>query len=131
MKKSRQQAIVITRLQAGACRTAAAGAAGITRQTLHAWLRTDEAFAAAVEVAEQAAVSAVEGALFRAAQQAADDPRYQRSAIFFLKCRAGWQERQVVEPAPALTKDEALDELNAALDRLEAGIAADTEPGTW
>lgn len=43
------------------------------------------------------AIGTIENVAFQAAMKAVDDPRYQTSMIFWLKCMAGWKERQVIE----------------------------------
>lgn len=49
-KRAKEQ--LVTALAAGSTRSAAAGHAGVSRDTLYRWLREDETFAAAVEKAE-------------------------------------------------------------------------------
>ena len=117
--RARKRAVILQSLEQGSSRTDASKAAGICRRTLYNWMEADAAFREAVDDAELAAVETVEDVAFRCATKAEDDPRYQTSMLFWLKCRARWTERQRAEEAKHVEVEDARKRLLALLDGLD------------
>lgn len=92
-KRNYRQELILEALAFGASRTEAAKAAGIARQSFYNWMHTDELFRESVGDAEDEALDAVRAVAHQCALKAADDPRYQPTLRFVLKCRAGWTEK--------------------------------------
>jgi len=71
---------------------AACKAAGTQRQTYYRWLNTDPALLAKHEDIQQELHQKVAEVAKLCALKAHIDHRYQSSMIFYLKCRAGWND---------------------------------------
>ena len=70
---------------------------GVHPDTFTRIKREERDVEAALKRGRAQAVGEIENVMFEAARQAKRDPRYQTSAIFWLKCNAGWKETQVIE----------------------------------
>ena len=84
--------LVLESLSKGNTRTAAAGVAGICRQQLYEWIKADQVFEDAMEVAEAVAESVVADKLHEKAKGG-----HVISMIFFLKSRCGWREYEELQ----------------------------------
>ena len=80
---------------------------------------------AALERGRRAAVGTIEHVAFKAAKQAASDPRYTTAMIFWLKCNAGWKDVQHIEHSGEVGAYDARARLTEKLTRLVDGRAAD------
>jgi hypothetical protein len=74
-----------------------AATCGVHPDTFTRIKREEPEVEAALKRGRAQAVGEIENVMFEAAKQAKADPRYQTSAIFWLKCNAGWKETQVIE----------------------------------
>ncbi len=74
-----------------------AAALGVSQDTFAARKKEQPGVADALTRGKQAAIGEIENAMFECAKLARTNPKYQTSAIFWLKCNAGWKERTVVE----------------------------------
>ena len=101
-RREHQRTSILTSLSRGATRSAACRAAGLARRTLYNWVEQDPDFREQVEEAELEAIENVEGVAYECAIMAADDPRYQRSMLAFLKAKSpAWGAPARKEPEPA------------------------------
>ncbi len=74
-----------------------AEALGISQDTLDRRKQDADAIAEALQRGRGGARGAIENVAFRCAKKAEENPRYQTSLIFWLKTRAGWNERCLFE----------------------------------
>ncbi|MDP6180570.1 MAG: hypothetical protein QGG48_11830 [Desulfatiglandales bacterium] len=88
---------VLGKLEAGFSFRGAASELGIERDTIKTWRDKYEQFDSSCFDAREAAIEQIEDVMFRSALKAEEDPRYQTSAIFFLKSRAPNRWRDVKE----------------------------------
>ncbi|MEM1096235.1 MAG: hypothetical protein AAGJ10_16675 [Bacteroidota bacterium] len=70
---------------------------GVSPDTMTARKVDQEGVVEAIAAGRRRAIGVVENVAFEAALKAKEDHRFQTSAIFWLKCNAGWKEHQVVE----------------------------------
>jgi hypothetical protein len=94
---------------------------GVSPDTFTARKRENPAIVEALTRGRQHAVGLIENVAFECALQAAEKPEYQRSMMFFLKCRAGWKETQVVEHGGTVGLYNAREELREKLRALTEG----------
>ena len=100
-----------------------AAALGMSADTFTKRKRDTPGVAEALARGRAAAIGTVENVAYRCATQAATDPRYQASMMFWLKANAGWKERSVVETVQTDAAGESRDELAARIERLAKRIA--------
>ena len=94
-----------------------AAALGVSADTLTRCKREQAGVAEALARGKRAAVGEIENVMYECARQAREDPRYQTSAIFWLKCWAGWKERTVIE---TVTPDADSSDRTALAERVRA-----------
>lgn len=70
---------------------------GVCQDTFTKRKKDQDGVVEALARGRKKAIGTIENVAFQAAMKAGDDPRYQTSMIFWLKCQAGWKERQVIE----------------------------------
>ena len=92
-----------------------AAALGVSADTFTKRKRDQPGIAEALARGRQSATGRIENAAYTCALQAAGDPRYQGSMIFWLN--AGWKERTVIE---TVSTDDAGDNREALLARVHA-----------
>jgi transposase len=90
---------------------------GVSADTLTRCKREQPGVADALARGKAAAVGEIENVLYECARLARTDPRYQTSAIFFLKAKGGWTERTVIAVEDA---DEQRTERSALAERVRA-----------
>ena len=114
---------VLGKLEAGFSYRGAASELSIERNTIKAWRDRDEQFDTACLDARESAIEQVEDVMFRSAIKAEEDPRYQTSAIFFLKNRAPSRWRDVRNIRQVNDVQQVIDNMpQDEIDRLADGL---------
>lgn len=97
----KRKKMLIAALKAGATRTAAAGASGISRQLFYDSIKRDSALLEEIEDAELSVLKKVEGYLLK------NCARGKEASIFFYLCnkdKTNWQHRQTIEQKIKITE---------------------------
>lgn len=91
---------------------------GVSADTMTRCKREQPGVAEALERGRATAIGVIENVMFESAKQAATTPSYQTSAIFWLKARAGWKDRTVIEHEVSDERARTRDEIAERIQRL-------------
>ncbi|MCZ7608482.1 MAG: hypothetical protein M5U25_21055 [Planctomycetota bacterium] len=84
--------IILDLVAEGVTVTSACKKAGVSKKTFYAWMNTDPELLSRYEAALIDRHNDVAEVIQLCALKALSDPRYQTSAIFYAKCKMGWQD---------------------------------------
>lgn len=108
----------------GASKVEAAGAAGVSRDTLYEWMNADAEFAQAVVTIEKNCITNVEGALYVNALK----PEGKIDRIFYLKNRAGYRDKTDFQPHPESLKQPDADGAESGAPSPQPGTTGPADP---